>query len=134
MGIIAQEQSFVCNPHYVKYPRPFSHVVLRNRLHGSITLCLLLSCIEAGLTPRYCNHRGIALFAICYVNLGRDVPVSWVRLATAKVADPAMRELHKLLGCSEVAPFFEASCERHKAPAVGKKKASWREVKELREH
>lgn len=31
---------------------------------------------------------------ICYVNPGRDRSVAWVRYATAKVADPAMGELH----------------------------------------
>lgn len=32
----------------------------------------------------------IALFAFCYVNLGRDLSTSWVRYATAKVAYPAI--------------------------------------------
>lgn len=84
----------MCDLRYVLYLQPFSHFGFVNRRQGFITSCLLLSYIEAGLPPHYCNHRGITLFAICYVNLGRDVPVSWVRLATAKVADPAMRELH----------------------------------------
>lgn len=53
--------------------------------------------LKVELLSGYCNQRGFALFAICYVNLGSDLSVSWVRYATAKVADPAMGELHNYI-------------------------------------